>query len=206
MPRTTASLVTGFGTRIAEALDLATAAEAAANFTYTRRLHVYEAGYLLVFSAWENFLEQSLLRFLCGYRNTAGLYGRVGSIPYFRSINAAHHHLLRGRTYLLWHNPQDAVNRSNANLNGGPHASVLLSALADIRNYSYIRNHVAHRSADTGNKFELATLAFTGRRIAARRAGRFLRLPTTLPHSGAISNWLGRICVDLENYARQIAG
>ena len=205
MARTTNSLVVELTARISEALDLASAAEAAPNFSYTRRLHVYVASYLLMFCAWENFLEQSLIRFLCGYKNSRGVFARVGGGTYFRSAAGAYAYILGGKPYLLWHNPQEAIDRCNAHLVGGPHATVIASALSDVKNFSSIRNHVAHRTANTRSKFDAATMALAGRTMQAGRAGRFLRSSTTLPATGAVSSWLGRISADLGGYAAQIA-
>src|SRR5688572_12813549 len=104
MPRRTANLVRMFGNRITEAQELVQMVEASVAFSYTRRLYVYEAAYLLAFSAWENFLEESLLRFLCGYRNRRRTFARVGGAPHHRSLAAAKISLYGASSYLLWHN------------------------------------------------------------------------------------------------------
>jgi len=204
--RHTAALVAEFRGRAAEALDLSAAAESSPTFTYTRRLHIYEASYLLLFCAWENFLEQSLVRFLCGYRNTGGAYARVGGAAHFPSVAAAYAHLLGGKPYLLWHGAQETIDRSNLHLTGGPHAAVVGSALSDLRSFAAIRNHVAHRTENTRSKFDDASRALIGHVVKAGRAGRLLRTQTTLPATGVQCTWLDRINADLGNYAQQIAG
>jgi hypothetical protein len=63
MPKSTSFLVSDLADQLREAIEIAEAAENSSTFLYTRRLYVYEAAYLLAFSAWENMLEQSFLRF-----------------------------------------------------------------------------------------------------------------------------------------------
>lgn len=206
MARTTRGLARTFSGQAAEARDLISAAESSSRFGHTRRLYVYEAAYLLGFSAWENLLEQAMLRFLCGHQNAGGRYARQGNLPHFRAISNANAHVLRGRSYLLWHNPAEVIVRANRELVGAPHALIIGSALADLNAYAAIRHHVAHRNQDTRAKFDAATLLLTGRRFRASRAGRMLRSSTLLPATGAMCTWCERILHELESLSGQIAG
>jgi hypothetical protein len=205
MAHSTAWLVPAFSRRVSEAQDLVRLVETARGFSPLRKIYVVEAAFLLVFTAWENFLEQSLLRLMCGHHNTVGTYARTGGATHCPTLGVAESVLLSGAPYLLWHDPQRVINRCNAQLVAGPHATVLASALPLMQSYAAIRHHVAHRTQDTRQKFDAACLALIGSRVRGGRAGRFLRITTTLAPSGVVTNWMGRVCADLESFAGQIA-
>ena len=204
MPRTTAFLADEFRARTGEAKELAQTAEGSKEFLYTRRLYIYEAAYLLAFSAWENALEQSFLRFLCGFRNTAGVPTRAGTWARPSNLHDANLLVLGGRRFKLWHGPHDVIDRSKGYFASGPHEVVLQSALAEIEDFAAIRHFVAHRNQDTALKFQAAATRLTGAPILGGRAGRMLRNDTIDPVTGSQVTWLERICADLERYASQI--
>lgn len=206
MARTTAFLVAQLSSRVSEARDLAQAAEGSSSFLYTRRLYIYEAAYLLAFSAWENMLEQCFLRFLCGYGNGTGVPARTGTWIRASNVTNANITLLAGKQFLLWHNPAIVVARSKGYFAMGPHEVVLTSALSEVEDFAAIRHYVAHRNHDTELKFQSAATRLTGAPIQGGRAGRLLRSTTTDPVTGAQVTWLERIAADLERYALQIAG
>src|SRR5690242_19886680 len=111
MPRSTAGFVSVLSSRIMEAEDLVRAIEGAAGFSMVRKFYVYEAAYLLVFAAWENFLEETLLRFLCGYKNSAGVHQRLGTMRHCPNLTAAKGVLFGARTFLLWHDAPRVIAR-----------------------------------------------------------------------------------------------
>lgn len=205
MTRTTSFLVDELSARIAEARELVDAVEGSSSFLYTRRLFIYEAAYLLAFSAWENLLEQSFFRFLCGCAAGAGVPARFGSWSRPKTIQTANTLILGGRAHLLWHNPGQVISRSKRYFSLGPHEIVLLSALSDIENFAAIRHYVAHRNADTGIKFQAAATSLTGAPVHGGRAGRLLRATTVDAVTGLKVTWFERITADLERYATQIA-
>tara|TARA_R110001599_G_scaffold269189_1_gene470003 strand:+ start:169 stop:789 length:621 start_codon:yes stop_codon:yes gene_type:complete len=206
MPKSTTFLVSDLAGQLREALEIAEAAESSSTFLYTRRLYVYEASYLLAFSAWENMLEQSFLRFMCGYRQQSGVPIATSTWVRPRNLAAAMALLLGPSQYKLWHNPQQVVARSQRYFSNGPHETVLTSALADIQDFAAVRHYVAHRSADTEQKFQAAARRLSGASVVGARAGRLLRSSTTDNVTSQQVTWLERICADLERYARQIAG
>lgn len=205
MPRTTSFLVGEMSSRMGEAMDFAAVSEGSRDFLYTRRLYVYEAAYLLAFSAWENMLEQSFLRFLCGFKNSAGVPVRFGTWGRPATLGQASVLVLGGRRFKLWHNPQEVADRSKGFFNAGPHENVLQSALADIEDFAAIRHYVAHRNHDTNVKFQNAAVRLTGAPVHGGRPGRMLRAETIDAVTGAKVTWLERICADLGRYATQIA-
>lgn len=209
MPKTTTFLVRRFCCQVDEALDLARAADGAVAFMSTRRMFVYEAAYLLAFSAWESFLEQAYLRFMCGYRNAHGIQSSTETWVKASSLTDAYTKLLarhpKTYQYLLWHGPAFVINRSRLCFVNGAHEVVIASAQTDIEDFAAIRHHVAHRSEDTEKKFQNAALRLSGSTVLGGRAGRFLRARTTDPVTGADVSWLERISIDLQRYASQIA-
>src|SRR5437016_9100007 len=78
----------------------------------TRIESAYEMAFLKVFIAWEDVLEQSFIRYLCGYGNSAGPQTPVASVTFAGKLNAAEAQLYAGSNYLLWHNPQHVIKRS----------------------------------------------------------------------------------------------
>lgn len=201
--RNTAFLVDRFENAINEAQDLVSLAESSTTFTHTNRLYVYEASYLLIFSAWEGFLEEAMIRFIAGYVNSSGLIplklGKTRS-PDLTSAKLA---LFNGKSYLLWHSPDKPINRSKQWFMNGPHETVISSAQTNIEHFAAIRHYVAHRSSDCAAKFEAAAIALSGSIVVGRRAGRFLRRSTV--SGGVAMRWIDRIGSELLGYAKQIA-
>lgn len=206
MARSTAFLVDELISQINEASDLVQAAEGASAFANVRRLYVYEAAYLLTFSAWENMLEQCFLRFLCGYENASGVPVRTSTWTRPPTLDDANFLVLNGKRFLLWHAPQYVIGRSRGYFVNGPHEAVLNTVLADVDDFAAIRHYVAHRNADTTAKFQIAATRLTGAPIHGARAGRMLRSTTIDPVTGVQVTWLERIAADLARYALQIAG
>lgn len=204
MPEKTKFLFDRLSESISEATDLAAKAEAADNFTQIQRFFVYEVSYLLIYSSWENFLEQTFLRFLCGYENSSGVVTLKTGIVKSKTIQNAHLLVLNGMQFKLWHNPQIVIDRSKGYFSSGPHETVLDSVRTDIENFAAIRHFVAHRSEDTKLKFKAAVVAMHGSSLTGERPGRFLRLATHDPVTSTNMTWLDRICKDILRYAKQI--
>lgn len=204
MPEKTKFLFNRLSESIVEAIDLASKAEGSDNFTQIQRFFVYEVSYLLAYSSWENFLEQTFFRFLCGYENSSGSISLAPGIVKCKTIQQANLLVLGGKQFKLWHNPQIVIDRSKGFFTSGPHEAVLNSAKADIDNFAAIRHYVAHRSEDTKLKFKSAAVSMIGGSLAGDRPGRFLRLNTIDPVTNTSMTWLDRICGDIERYAKQI--
>jgi hypothetical protein len=203
--RSTAFLVDRLEAAIVEAQRLVQLAEASSVFTYNNRLHVYEAAFLLIFSAWEGFLEEVMIRFIAGYGNTSGkMVFKPGKVLQSNLVQAKTA-LFNGRAYLLWHSPDKPIARSQDWFNSGAVESVISSAQTDIAHFAAIRHYVAHRTHDCEVKFNAAALALAGVVVAGSRAGRFLRQRTIDPVSGVDVTWIARISDDLIRYAKQIA-
>ena len=202
--RRTAFLVDRFSDAITEAQGLVSLAESSTNFTFANRCYVYEAAYLLIFSAWEGFLEEAMIRFIAGYGNSSGSVPLQPGKVRCQNIAAARSALFGSRSFLLWHSPDKPIDRSKLWFVNGPHEMVISSAQSYIENFAAIRHYVAHRSPDCASKFESAALALSGVQPLGSRAGRFLRRSTSV--GGRTVPWIDRIGNDLLGYATQIAG
>lgn len=205
MPRTTAFLVDRLRDAIVEAQSLIRLSETSSVFTRTNRLYVYEASYLLIFSAWEGFLEESMIRLIGGYQCGFGAITLRTGKSMQRNLALAKQALFNRRSFLLWHNPDYPIQRSQDWFANGPHETVIASVRSDIENFAAIRHYVAHRSSDCQAKFNAAALALSGATVLGDRAGRFLRKETVDPVSGMDVPWIERISGDLVRYATQIA-
>lgn len=168
----------------------------------TRLEMVYELAYLRVFNAWEEFLEQTFIRYMCGYENSIGAETPTSNFSFCRYVSDAKLHVLNGRQYKLWHNPDHAIKRSQHRFLNGTHERVLSSHHSRLENFSAIRHRIAHAQDHAAANFDLATMRLNGRRYPASRPGRFLReknsaLPLT-------PNWLESIANELVLLAGQI--
>lgn len=202
--RTTHFLLARFRANCDEALRLTTLAEKSPLFTHTSCLHIYEAAYLLIFCAWESILEESFVRFLCGYHNGSGAQSLAAGKILSADLALARAELFGNQTYLLWHSPHYSIKRSKKWFVNGTHESVVGSAAVDIQDFASIRHYIAHRSKDSSQQFDTAARRLSGAGVLGTRAGRFLRQGTIDPQTGLRVRWIDRIYSDLDSYAKQI--
>ena len=169
---------------------------------YPARLELlYEMAYLRVFIEWETFLEQSFLRYLCGYTNTIGQQAMVQG-NYYSTLATAETAILGNRQYVLWHNPSAVVGRSKAFFSTGLHESVLASNLTRLDWFAAIRHRVAHAQPHARKEFDRATMSLNGFRYQGGRPGKFLR--DWHPYATPRTRWLEIVGGELINLARQI--
>jgi hypothetical protein len=143
--------------------------------TLVRLRSIYELAYLKMFTRWEVFLECALLRYLCGYQSRHGRPAIHSQPTYFPTIADADAALKQGKPYLLWHNPQHVIPRSQNHLTACRVETILAAATAGITYCSNIRHHIAHAQEDARSKFDSATMNFAGQRYPGSNAGLFLR-------------------------------
>lgn len=212
MPRHMPAIAVAFGARVSDAIALARAGDIAATVPppnpvrsewYPARVELlYELAYLRFFIEWETFLEQSLVRFLCGYVCRHGIV-IPASGTFFPSLGQAEAGLLGGQAYKLWHDPNIVVNRVRGFLTNSHYENVIASHIATLGDLASIRHRIAHGQADARRKFDVATMNLAGRRYRGARPGKFLRDwdRTTIPPK----RWLETLGTELVNLARQIA-
>ncbi|SUS07607.1 conserved hypothetical protein [uncultured Defluviicoccus sp.] len=170
--------------------------------TTNKARFAYELAYLRAFAAWEAFLEESFLRYLCGYTHAVGPQTLVAPAVFCSTIHDAELRVLGGRSYILWHNPAHVVTRSQTHFVSGRHEVVLNSVLNRVEAFAAVRHHIAHQKRDTANQFDAACITLCGHRLPGSRPGSFLR--KTVPHVSPSKRWFELILTDLESYAAQI--
>jgi hypothetical protein len=173
--------------------------------TAHREALLYELAYLHVFSAWEVFLEEVFLRYLCGYEFCGTQEPIRAGCAFAANLTAARTALFGSKPYLLWHNPSTVVGRANQHFDTGNRvATVLGSALSDIEDFAAIRHRIAHDHSDARLKFDAATMRLSAIRVRSCSAGDFLKR-STLDYAGNPTSWLERISSDLTRIALQLA-
>lgn len=212
MARPMPALSTWFKDRVDEALSLAAAGDLAATSTIGSAMrsawHVsrvellYELAYLRMFTEWELYLEQTFLRYLCGYVSPVAAV-RPATGAFYTTLPQAQTAVLSGRAYILWHDPDRIADRSKRFLTGCPHETVIASNRARLISLASIRHRIAHAQEDARRKFDLATMNLAGRRYRGARPGRFLRDWDT--SASPSIRWLASLGAELSNMAIQIA-
>lgn len=130
---------------------------------------VFELAFLGMIASWEEFLEQSFVRYLAGAQSDNG-YGptlRVG-----KSSGIAHsYHLISGdpnfdpsRNYSRFGDPKwvIAVSKNYFEL-GAPYAPQLQANLDILQHAVKLRNRVAHNSTKSREEFKQSALQHLGR-------------------------------------------
>jgi hypothetical protein len=171
--------------------------------TVQRLEALHEMAYLRIFVGWEEFLEATFLRLMCGYRTLSYVPVYVPGRTKQRTLATAELALFGGRDYLLWHNPYQVRNRGRDWFVGAPHELVISSTYARLEWLASLRHRVAHGSKDARRKADIATLGLCGRRFPAASAGRFLRSWNT--NASPPERWLHTLGGELSGLATQIA-
>ena len=161
---------------------------------------LHEMGYLRIFIAWEALLEESFLRYICGYRSPHGL-PNLRQDP-FKSLNDARNAMLGGANFVSWGRPTGAEQLSRRFICKGLIESVVQSSRARLEWFYWTRNRVAHRSDHSKQQFDNASMSIAGRRYRGAVPGRFLRdwNPGAVPPE----RWLQTIGTELKDLAAQI--
>lgn len=164
---------------------------------------LYELAYLRIFIEWESCLEQTFLRYLCGYASVLGTCTTVTDTKFYHDLATAQAAVLGGRQYALWHNPGVVILRAKQFFQSSFHETVVASNLTDLGHLAAIRHRIAHGQDDAKQNFDAATMNFAGRRYFGARAGRFLRDwdRTVTPQR----RWIETLGSELVQLAQQIA-
>lgn len=214
MHRRLPPLAQEFSSRVADALILAEAGEVAraeaaphsrsrALLHFTRIESLYELAFLKVFVSWEDFLEQTFVRLLCGYLSSSGCEPLRPGEHYRATLSAAETAILANHPYVLWHNPARVVSRCQRFFSNGQFEAVIASNSTRIEAMAHIRHRIVHSQADALRKCHAATMLFAGVRYRGARAGRFLR--DTVPYTQPPMTWLRSLSTELEKLAMQMA-
>jgi hypothetical protein len=171
--------------------------------TLSRLEALHEMAYLRIFVRWENFVEGSFLRMMCGYHSDIYAPTFLPGKSRHSTLRSAQAALFQGKDYLLWHNPKQLTGRSQAWFVEGPHEIVALSSYTRLEWFAFVRHRIAHGSKDAQHKANAATIGLCGRRYPGSSAGRFLRDWNTA--ATPPQRWLHTIGDELASLASQIA-
>ena len=213
MPRIMPGLAEHLRRQTDEALELAESAEKirvltdrdarlGREMTIHRLSLIYELSFLRIFAAWETFLEESFIRYLCGYSSAAGQQILTGGLRHSKMLRDARHALLGAKAFLLWHNPSTVIDRSRRFFILGLHETIMLSNRSRLNWFSSVRHRIAHDHEDARAQFNSSCMNLCGRRFPGARPGKFLRAWATT--GSTRERWLSIIGDELCNLASQI--
>ncbi|MBG6098327.1 hypothetical protein [Nocardioides luteus] len=135
---------------------------------------LYEAAFLRIFSAYENFLEDSLSHFMAKYETATYTPVAATGKTLHSSLKAALIELYDGRPYILWHGVSSVIKRSRKHLDSSPIETALIANQAMLEDYARIRHRIAHGSPDAATEFLNAATRLTGNTHGGK-PGRLLR-------------------------------
>jgi hypothetical protein len=135
---------------------------------------IFELAFLKIFIAWEQFLENTFVRYMCGASSLSGKKPiRIISARY---LDGALRVICGERPYADWASVEIVVERANRFFdNGEPYATPLQSAAAELANMRKVRNHIVHHSNKSREDFTKLLVSTYGFRPQGMTAGRFLR-------------------------------
>jgi hypothetical protein len=137
---------------------------------------LYEAGFLRIFAAWEDYLEEVLVHFMAGYRTNGYNPAAAPGSALHNTLQLARASLFQNRTFLLWHDPQAVVQRAQRHLVACPVEVQLAGRLARLAAMAAVRHRIAHSSRDSRLRFSAAAVVITGAPHSGP-PGRMLRAP-----------------------------
>ena len=161
---------------------------------------IFELGFLKIFIAWEQFLENTFVRYMCGASSLLGKKPiRIISARYLDDALGA---ICGERPYADWASVDIVVERANRFFDKGePYATPLQSAAAELVNMRKVRNHIAHHSNKSREDFNKLLVKSYGFRPQGKTAGRFLRRPLNVHGTQRIQEY----AKTLESLAQMIA-
>jgi hypothetical protein len=114
---------------------------------------IMELAFLQMFLAWEDFLEESFVRYMCGGKTASGYRPNLYVSP---SCLDHAYDILRGqRAFIEWSNAGEVLRRARLFFKDGkPYDPAIAGALQELEEMRIFRNGIAHRSATANEQFE----------------------------------------------------
>ncbi len=148
--------------------------------------------------AWEEFVEDVFLRYMCGARSAAG-YAPVLLAAREPRISDAMKRLLGPKWHYLDWNPQNILTWAQQYFDHGePFATALGTISQTLDEIIVIRNRIAHRSDFSAQRFRAVVLKWFGYMPRGMTAGRFLLAVNPSPAAGGQTF--------IEHYANSLLG
>ena len=142
----------------------------------SRTWQINEMAFLSMFLAWEDFLEASFIRFMCGAVTRTHYKPKVYVTP-MNLDHALSFLIIKPREYVEWASAQQVVERAEIIFRDGePYKSAIRPSIVDFDHMRQIRNAIAHRSGSSWRKFEAVVRGILGSRPHGLTPGMFLGL------------------------------
>jgi len=134
---------------------------------------VTELAFLRILLAWENFLEESFIRYMVGGKSPSG-FCPVCTVT-APTLNKALEIICGDKQYVQWVSASEVIRRAERFFRDGePYKNALESALTDLNELNTIRNRIAHRSKSSKKKFSDFVRRKLGYGKQGMTSGRFL--------------------------------
>lgn len=114
---------------------------------------VVELSFLKIFLAWEQFLENSFLRYMLGGETARGFKPKRCVFPY--NLDHALKIVSEGKDYPKWETPSDVIRKSDLFFRDGkPFKDSLYPIIGKLNDMQTIRNSIVHMSSNSQEKFK----------------------------------------------------
>lgn len=129
---------------------------------------VVELAFLGVTASWEEFLEQTFVRYLAGARSDSGFQptmraGQCKSLAHAYQVFSGDPDHKPEKRYLSWTDPNSVVKSAKVFFKAGnPYSNALDLFRDELGRAVKLRNRVAHRSTKAGRQFKVAAEHYHG--------------------------------------------
>jgi hypothetical protein len=127
-----------------------------------------ESAFLLIFSSWESFLEDTFIAYMCSGQTSNGYHPE--SYVKCRDVDHAKELLRVGRRFIRWTFPAETKDRAGLWFKTGePYESALTAVSTQLDLLRRVRNGIAHDSSSAKEEFRTAVrqiLGFVPRRVS----------------------------------------
>lgn len=157
---------------------------------------IVELAFMGVVSSWEDFLEQTMVRYLAGAKSKSG-FGAPHKVGLAKSILHAYRVISREakydpkRNYLSWTCPSEVLSRADFFFVGGaPYHAPIQQFHANVQRAISIRNRVAHASEKCKADFKIVACEFlnVAKLTKSYGAGDLLQAPAARHFGKAVAN------------------
>jgi len=202
-------ILTDFRKKINESLSLANDAVSLKelrgntyrNIRKSKTYLIVELSFLQLFISWEQFLEQTFVRYMCGGITCNGYSPKRFVQP--KTLEHAGDIIMQGRPYVDWTKLDEVITKAELYFDKGePFADTLRNASAQLEDMKMLRNRITHRSKHSEEKFRGLVLQKMGYNPRGMVPGRFLleKIPrssarTVLQQYGDLILALGNLIV-----------
>jgi hypothetical protein len=170
--------------------------------TQSRRFLITELSFLQIFNAWEEFLEETFIHYMCGHKTQSG-YSPILKVRLSEAtLHQASVTVNQGKAYSDWSRSDEVMNRARIYFDKGePFATAIENSYNMLEEMRKIRNGIAHSSTHSREKFSELVRQKIGYLPRNMGPGRFLLQDisgsgqTLLYNYGSLLKVLGRVIV-----------